>query len=82
MFIHKSSSKISRKTTASTLLTNFCNFDLQIDFPGQISIQSLLIYTVSKISVTCYSKGNTVSFSHFYATFIAKRIAQLSFYFV
>ena len=38
------------------MTANFCNFDLQLDFPGKISIQSLLIYTVSKISVTCYSK--------------------------
>ena len=42
MIIHKSSSKNGRKRAASKLLTHhrFCNFDFQIDFLGQISIQS------------------------------------------
>ena len=31
------------------MTANFCNFDFQLDFPGQISIQSLLIYTVLKL---------------------------------
>ena len=47
MFIHNNSSKNGRKTTASKLLTHrfradcggeYCNFDFQFDFPGQISI--------------------------------------------
>ena len=87
MFIHNSSSKNGRKTTASKLLTHpslqrllcrqiFALLTSSCIFPEKFPFEASKF--LFKISVTCYSKINTVNFSHFYFTFIAKIVTQLS----
>ena len=71
-FIHNSISKhgvrqqhlnCSRIASAHSVLANFCNFDFQLRFPGQISIRSYCNGFLFKTSViTFYSKGDTVIF--------------------
>ena len=70
-FIHNSISKhvrqqhlnCSRIASAHSVLANFCNFDFQLRFPGQISIRSYCYGFLFKTSViTFYSKGDTVIF--------------------
>ena len=78
MFIHNSRSENGRETTASApavcrrifvaTLTFIAGFP-QTDFDTKLV--NFFLKSV-KISVTCYSKGITVKFSHFYFTFISK----------
>ena len=53
----------SRIASAHFVYTNFCHFDFQLRFPGQILIRSYCNWFLLKTSViTFYSKGDTVIF--------------------
>ena len=74
VFIHNSRSENGRKTIASAPAVS-ANFSCNFDFHGWISPDRFRYETslfLFKISVTCYSKGITAKFSHFYFTFISK----------
>ena len=78
MFIHNSSSKNGRKTTASKVncsriasapaVGEFLQFWLSARFP-LTNFDTKIVNYVLKLVLP---KGNTVNFSHFYLTFIAK----------
>ena len=80
MFIHNSSSKNGRKTTASKLLKHrfsagcvgeFLQFWLSARFP-RTNLDTKIVNFVLKLVLRELPKGKTVNFSHFYVMIIAK----------
>ena len=53
---------------------NFCNFDFQLDFPPT-NFDTKIVDPVLPV----LPKGNTVNFSHFFFTFIAKTVFESLF---